>query len=193
MRWCVPISPDYGDLFSDDEVAIAHKLIREFRNRWTALQRNYDHEDLLQEIALHWYEKRKEYDPAKEASIKTYCATIIRNKLLDLVRASSTDKRKISHYVVEESGENLTSLIDRYAVIEPRLSVPADDLSKALQKLTPKQQKFCQLLMQGINKSEAARKLGINRRTVYDYIARIRKVFIKEGLGHVYAKIFEKR
>jgi len=193
MRWCVPISPDYGDIFSNEEKAIAHKLIREFRSRWPALQRNYEPEDLLQEVALHWHQKRKEYDPAKEASIKTYFATIIRNKLLDLVRASSTDKRKVSHYTVGEDTEDLVSLIDRYAVVEPKLPADESDIAKALGQLMPKQQEFCELIMKGLNKSEAARQLNINRRTVYDYIEHIRKVFIKEGLGEVYAKIFEKR
>lgn len=189
----MPISPDYGGLFPEDEEAIAHKLVREFRSRWPALQRTYEIEDLLQEVFLHWNEKRKEYDPAKEASIKTYCATVIRNLLLNLVKAASTDKRKVSHYTVSESSEDLTSLIDKYAVVEPQRPADESDLARALGQLTPKQQKFCELIMQGLNKSEVARQLKIHRRTVYDYEVRIRKVFIKEGLAEAYAKIFKKR
>ncbi len=177
----MPISPDYGDLFSDWELAIAHKLIREFRSRWSAL-RKYETDDLLQEVFLHWYRNRSEYDPAKEASIKTYCATVIRNKLLDLVRAASSDKRKVSHYTVDESGEDVVSLIDKHAVSDPEQTTAGLDISKALQKLTPRQQELCQLLKQGVSRSGAAKQLGISRRNVYYELKKIRLVFIKEGI-----------
>lgn len=175
----MPISPDYGDLFSNEEKAIAYKLIREFRSRWPALQRNYEPEDLLQEVALLWYEKKKEYDPAKEASIKTYFAIITRNRLLDLVRASSTDKRKVSHYTVGESAEDLVSLIDKHAVSEPEHPLADIDLRDTLSKLTPRQQNLCELLMQGLTREEIARQLGVSDRTVYNELRRLYRALEK--------------
>lgn len=70
------ISPDYGSLFSVWETKLADKLVREFRSGWAALQKD-DPEDLLQEVLTHWYYKKKEYDPAKEASIKTVLSYLV--------------------------------------------------------------------------------------------------------------------
>ena len=57
------------------------------------------------------------------------------------------------------------------------------DLSKALQKLTPKQKKLCHLLKEeGFTIKQLSEYLKTPRSTVYDEIERIKKIFMREDL-----------
>jgi RNA polymerase sigma factor (sigma-70 family) len=138
---------------------------------------------LLQECLTHWYYKKSGFNFSQKASIKTYCTTIIRNKLLDLVKSYSRDKRKISHYSIDESQQDRTALIDYSTAEKPSVDI---DFSKVLQKLTSRQQKLCELLQEGLNITNTAKALGISRRNVYYELKRIRRVFEKEGLTKYY-------
>ena len=86
---------DYRGLFQAWELAIARKLVRDFRATSRALQ-NDELDDLLQEVLLHWYGARATYDPQGKASLRTYMARIVRNKLIDLIRERESDKQIVN-------------------------------------------------------------------------------------------------
>ena len=189
------MSQNYRGLFNDWEIAIAKKLVDEFQRKWKCLEEE-EFDDLLQECLIHWLFVKDSYDEAREASQKTYMGKVIRNKLTDLVREREADKRKISQFTVsldeplgnEEDAPSLIEKIDENAMgrspsnsfSEIQLKI---DLSKALQKLTPKQKKLCHLLKEeGFTIKRVSEYLKTPRSTVYDEIERIKNIFMKEDL-----------
>ena len=179
------IARQYGNLFALWEITLAKKLIYEYIRKFPFLK-NEGIDDLTQECLTQWYFKKGEYDPSKKASIKTYAATIIRNKLLDLVKSYSRDKRKISRYAIDTAGQDEAMSVEQTASGVSRQPALGPDLSKALQKLTSRQRRLCRLLLDGLSVTEAAKRLGINRRTVYDDLARIKKSFISDGFRNYF-------
>jgi RNA polymerase sigma-70 factor (ECF subfamily) len=189
------MSQNYRGLFQDWEIAVAKKLVNEFQEKWRCLERE-DFDDLLQECLTHWFFAKDDYDPRREASQKTFMGRIIRNKLTDLVRERESDKRKIAHLTVsldeplgdDEDSPALIDKIDEQTVSDtapnPFLGIQLKiDLSKALQKLTPKQKELCLLLGEkGLTVKEASEYLKTPRSTIYDELKRIRTIFMKGGL-----------
>lgn len=186
---------NYRGLFQDWEIAVATKLVNEFQGKWKCLERE-DFDDLLQECLTHWFFAKDDYDPAREASQKTFMGWIIRNKLTDLVRERESDKRKIAHLTVSldkplGENENSPTLIDKIDEVTVTNAPPNTfleiqlkiDLSKALQKLTPQQKELCHLLGEkGLTVKEVSEYLKTPRSTLYDELKRIRTIFMKEGL-----------
>ena len=195
LRRGVSENQRYQRLFQDWEIAIAKRLINEFRHSMASLK-NEDLEDLLQECLLQWYISKEKYNPERGASIKTYMARVVRNKLIDLVRERESDKRKISHTAVsldkplsegdsrtlrDELREDDSQDLSRDSLSNHEISI---DLRKAFGRLNPKQRKLCYLLGQkGITLKEASELLKTPRTTIYDEIKRIRAIFMKEGLN----------
>jgi RNA polymerase sigma factor (sigma-70 family) len=189
------MSQNYKDLFNDWEIAIAKKLVWEFKENWKCLEKE-DFEDLLQECLIHWLFARDTYDKTREASQKTYMGKVTRNKLTDLIRERDADKRKIDQFsssLDEPTGneDDSPTLIEKIAEKEagdkPSSSLTQTqlklDLSQALHKLTPKQQKICHLLgEEGLNVKQVSESLKTPRSTIYDEIKRIQKIFINHNL-----------
>jgi RNA polymerase sigma factor (sigma-70 family) len=186
---------NYGTLFQGWEIAITKKLINEFQQKWPCLARE-DFDDLLQECLIHWYFSRDKYDTSRSAAQKTFMARVVRNKLANLAQERQADKRKIEHHTISlskplsDEEENNLNLIDDIDERKAR-GISSDvidhialktDLSYALEKLTPQQQKICALLTEGRTIIEVSKSLKIHRSTIYDEKARIRKIFLKEGL-----------
>ncbi len=185
----------YGGLFQDWEVAVVCKLVKEFQRQWTCLARE-EFDDLLQECLSHWVVVKAQFDPKREASIKTFMGRIIRNKLTDLVRERESDKRKLGHLAIsldapltdEAEAPTLLDKLDEHACGDlPDLSFLGIqikiDMATALKKLTARQQTLCQLLgEQGMTIQEASTALGISRSTLYDELKCIKALFIKTGL-----------
>jgi RNA polymerase sigma-70 factor (ECF subfamily) len=186
---------NYRGLFQEWEIAVAKKLINEFKKKWTCLERE-DFDDLLQECLTHWYFAKDNYDTGREASQKTFMGKVIRNKLIDLIREREADKRKIAHLTISldeplEDDDDSPRLIDKLdegtvnnvphsQFSEIQLKI---DLSKAFQKLTPQQKSLCRLLGEkGVTVKEASEYLETPRSTIYDELKRIRTIFMKEGL-----------
>lgn len=186
---------NYGRFFQDWEIAVAKKLVNEFQGKRTCLEREGS-DDLLQECLTHWYFAKDEYDPAREASQKTFMGRIIRNKLTDLVRERESDKRKVAHLTVSldaplgenEDSPTLIGKIDEAATNaspDPFLEIQLKiDVLKALQKLTPQQKELSHLLGEkGLTVKEISEYLKTPRSTIYDELKRIRTIFTKEGLA----------
>lgn len=82
----------HGEELQRWEIAVAKKLVGEFRRRSRSLARE-EFDDLLQECLAHWLEVRRKLDPDPEGPPIAYMARVIRNKLTDLLRERSAAKR----------------------------------------------------------------------------------------------------
>ena len=186
---------DYRGLFQAWELAIATKLVREFRATSQALQRE-EIDDLLQEVLLRWYYARGSHDPQGKASIRTYMNRVVRNKLIDLLRERESDKQIVNILTLpsdiahgDESGRDTSEAEpDLPEQDETREHRDAEqslhlDLARALAHLTPRQRELCRLLLeQDLTMVEVSQRLGVPRGTLYEELKHIRAVFAKLGL-----------
>jgi RNA polymerase sigma-70 factor (ECF subfamily) len=187
----------HGDELQGWEIAVAKKLIGEFRRRSRSLNRE-DFDDLLQECLAHWLEVRQKLDPDPNGRPMAYMARVVRNKLIDLARERESAKRRgdldsvsLDETVSEsDDAPTFSDLVDAASSSQPGEEGSLDpddariDLAKAMQRLTPHQRRLCELLIQhGFNVKEVAEQLRIPRGTLYEEIKRIRKVFADQGLG----------
>ena len=189
------MSQNYGGLFQAWELAIARKLVREFHATSRALQHE-EADDLLQEVLLHWHHARASHDPLGKASIRTYMARVVRNKLIDLIRERESDKEKVNILAVPteitHEGEH-GSITDDAGGDPPEPEETREhrdaeqslhlDLARALARLTPRQRELCQLLLdQDLSMVEASQRLGVPRSTLYEELKHIRTTFKALGL-----------
>ncbi len=189
---------NYSGLFERWELAITRKLIRQFRARWRSLGQD-ECQELVQECLVHWLSVRSELDPARGPVRSAFMATVVRNKLMDLVRERESAKRKVTYDSISLDeplgGENnsltLLDVVDETKVHERDDHVGAlgeearADIFKAMEHLTPLQQQLCHLLgCEGLSVQDVSRKLGIPRATIYDELKRIRKLFTELGLQY---------
>jgi RNA polymerase sigma-70 factor (ECF subfamily) len=177
------------------EIAVAKKLVGEYRRRSRILER-YEFEDLVQDCLLHWITVRRSLDRDPANPPLGYMATVLRNWLADLVRKRGTDKRSgdldtpslDASIDGSDDGMTLAELLD---VSQSRDSAGDGethhhmhlDLLRACAHLTPAQQRLCLMLgEEGLSVKAAAEQLGIPRGTLYEEINRIRKLFADHGL-----------
>ena len=177
------------------EIAVAKKLVGEYRRRSRILER-YEFEDLVQDCLLHWITVRGSLDRDPANPPLGYMATVLRNWLADLVRKRGTDKRSgdldtpslDASIDGSEDGMTLAELLD---VSQSRDSAGDGethhhmhlDLLRTCAHLTPAQQRLCLMLgEEGLSVKAAAEQLGIPRGTLYEEINRIRKLFADHGM-----------
>lgn len=180
------MSLNYFGLFEDWEIAVARKIINSFLEAENLNKEGV--EDLLQECLTHWFFNRNQYTGKNEASQKTFMAKVVRNKLIQIIRENSANKRKSIHISVslnetvgDEDSPTLMDVIPDEQ--EPKSDLKAD-LTKVLQKLTPQQKQLCQLIgEEGLSVKEAGIRLNRHRSTLYDDIRRIKEIFNEEGLS----------
>ena len=186
----------YGDGIQQWEIAVAKKLVGEFRRRSRRLERE-EFDDLLQECLAHWIEVRARLTAGPEGPPIAYMSRVVRNKLTDMLREQGATKRGGDLDTVsldaavgdDDDSPTFADLIDvatsgaaSEAAIEDRDA--RIDIARAMRNLTPRQRRLCALLgEEGLSIKEAAARLRIPRGTLYEEIKRIRKVFADHGLG----------
>ncbi len=183
------MNQNYDGLFENWEIGVAKKIIRNQKGKWKCLER-IDEEDLLQECLTHWLLRRETFNPESGAKKNTFMARVILNKLMDIVREQSSDKRKVIHQCsslhqpVNDEDESpllidtLASKFDLKAHIEIRSAI-----EHSLSLLTSSQQKLCKLLKEeNMRIEDLSKALGVERTTVYRQIKRIRQIFENEGV-----------
>lgn len=186
------MSQNYGHYFKDWEIAIAKRLISEFKKQWECLQL-VDFEDLLQECLIHWLKVKEKFDPAKKASIKTFMAKVIRTELLFKVRTLSAKKRKSDQPIIsldetisaEDEGLSLAEQIPDKSVSPLDAALQSElkeRVAKAKGKLTLFQKQICDFLEEGKNVEQIKKYFGKHRSFIDREIERIEKIFKKEGL-----------
>ena len=187
----------YGNGIQQWEIAVAKKLVGEFRRRSRRLERE-EFDDLMQDCLTHWIEVRAKLKPSADGPPIAYMARVLRNKLTDLIREQGATKRGGDLDTVsldapvgdDDDAPTFADLIDvatSGATGEAAIGEDRDariDIARAMKKLTPRQRRVCALLgEEGLSIKEAAVRLRIPRGTLYEEIKRIRKVFADHGLG----------
>ena len=182
---------NYGGLFDWWEIAVAKKLIHEYRENHRCLQKE-DFDDLLQECLIAWLDLRDQYDPSRDASRKTFMAGVVRIELCKIIEKATAEKRKTIYESVsldqplddEEGAPTLKDKIPDTKNTSPLInSELKKELSKAYEKLTPRQQKLYKLLAEdGLSINAACKHFNNHRSIVYREVIKIREVFEKEGL-----------
>lgn len=179
---------NYTGIFDDWEIGVAVKKIQEFKGKWKCLER-LEEEDLLQECLAHWLFRKDAFNPQAGAKENTFMASVTANKLMDIVREQSSDKRKINHeseslnQPIKDDEDSLTLLdvLDSGEDFRFRLDLKIS-IEQAFSQLTEVQADLCLHLSKGCSGVELAQKLGIGRATVYREMERIRNIFEKQGL-----------
>ena len=187
------MSPSYKGLFEGWEIAIAKKLINDFKKQWGCLELD-DFDDLLQECLTQWFLAKDKYDPDAEASRKTFMARVVKNKLFDIIKNHERLRRKEAKNNIsldqplsdEEDAPTLLDSLSRDENHTTSFQVHTQlkiDISRTFQKLTPKQQELCRLIgEEGLSIKEASKILQTPRGTIYEEIKRIKDIFQKENL-----------
>jgi RNA polymerase sigma factor (sigma-70 family) len=178
------------------EIAVAKKLVSEFRRRSRILGR-HDYDDLVQDCLLHWIAVRRNLDRDPDNPPLGYMAQVLRNKLTDLMREQGAEKRAgdlamVSLDATIDGSEDGMTLAESMATAESAQSGEGGetchrhlhiDLLRALALLAPAQQHLCRMLgEEDLSIKEAAEQLRIPRGTLYEDIKRIRKHFADRGL-----------
>jgi len=179
----------YQGLFENWEIGVAVNVIREFKNQWTCLK-GEDDEDLLQECLTHWFFAKDGFKEDGGASRSTFMAQVVRNTLRDIVKRYERNKRKIINKTISldqplGQDENTSSLAD----ILPCNTSGSDQselkeiLPGVLSQLSPQQRSLCEFLLEGeMSITNLGKRLGVNRKTIYREIARIKQIFVEQRL-----------
>ena len=186
----------HGEELQQWEIAVAKKLVGEFRRRSRRLERE-EFDDLLQECLTHWIEVRGRLAPEPDGPPVAYMARVVRNKLTDMIREQGATKRGGDADTVSldapvnesDDAPTFADLVDATTSAPSGEGHPIDrndariDIARALRQLTPRQRRLCALLgEEGLSIKEAAERLRIPRGTLYEEIKRIRKIFAEHGL-----------
>ena len=186
-----------GDGLDKWEIAVAKKLVGEYRRRSRILGR-HEFDDLVQDCLLHWIGVRRKLASDPDNPPVGYMAQVLRNKLTDLMREQGAEKRAgdlglVSLDATVDGSEDGVTFAESLDASESAQSGEDGethrhhvrmDLARALVRLTPSQQRLCLMLgEEGLSIKEAAEQLRIPRGTLYEEIKRIRKVFAEHGLG----------
>ena len=186
------MSPRYEGLFESWEIGVAKNVIDGFKRKWKCLDKE-GFDDLLQECLLQWHFAKSGYNAASGASEKTFMARVVRNKLFNIIEKYDSDKRRIATESISLD-EPLSD--DGSSTLQDTIPAPSDsfyqiriqtelkiELTKAHQKLTPRQKRLCDLLSEAkLTIKEISEELGVNRKRIYEDLNRIRTIFENEGL-----------
>lgn len=184
---------NYKGLFQGWEVAVAKKLVYDFKEKWRCLDID-GFDDLLQECLTHWLFVKDKYDPKAEASEKTFMGRVIRNRLSDIVKEHERQCRRGSQNTVSLDEplfdeDDSPTLLDTIAEDPERTSGHQTQaeiriyLSHAYQKLTKRQKRLCALLGEkDMSVNEASKALKTHKCTLYREIESIKEIFREEKL-----------
>jgi RNA polymerase sigma factor (sigma-70 family) len=173
------------------EVAVAKTCVQDFLGQGNRIA-GMDFDDLYQECILHWLGKKHKFRITAGASAKTFMATVLGNKLKDLLKGPAALKRGAPYTVVSlnghlDEGDPGDALVDRVSDPKATRAFEAYHLEarvwRVVGRLPDRRRTLCYLLAQGYTETEIAGTLGISRPTVVADIERIRKVFEDEGLA----------
>lgn len=178
----------YGGLFRDWEMAVAAKVVGDYRKKWPCL-RKHDFDFLLSGCLAHWHGRRRTYRKGKGASRTTYMSKVVKHHLMDIIKKELADKRKtdclsLSLDQLFNPHDPEITLLDKIAcdLIDDRDNALSIDLQGAFEKLTPLQRELCLLLSESVSKRDIASRLGRSRDTIYEEIKRIKEIFRKDNL-----------
>jgi len=183
-----------GRGLADWEIGVVKKVVSEGIRRHDVFGWQ-DFDDLVQECLAHWITIRDRLPQGPDIPVPVaYLAQVTRNKLSDWVRELKTAKRAGDPGALlfsEPIGADGRTLGDALAERVPDES--ASDAEKlhlrieivrVLSVMNPEDAALCRLLAEdGLSISDAAKKLGIPRATLYEQLKRIRERLRRLGLA----------
>ena len=185
-------SPNYRGFFEDWEIGIVKNIIARFRKEKRCLKLE-DFDDLVQECLIHWYFVKEKYDPSSKASLKTFMARVVKNKLSNIAKEYRRDKRKVFQKSIsidqplsEDNDSTLSDSLSTENTSHPNFKSQLElqiELEKTMQKLSPQQKEICKYLEnETVSIKDISQHLNIDRGTVYREIKRIRAIFEEDKL-----------
>lgn len=152
----------HGDIFAFNE--LFHKYSQKIYNfSIKHIKREVDVKDIIQEIFIIIWNKRKEIDATQ--SFNAYLFTITLNAIRKYFRSKNTKNKMVHKWLEEiESYSNITEQTIAYNEIAKM----ADEL---IEKLPPKRRMvFILSRKDGLNNEEISRILNIKRKTVENHL-----------------------
>jgi len=189
------MSPDYLErIFQKWEIAVTRNLVRQFQETCPSLKRDFV-DDLTYECLCHWLSEKDKCDVQKIEKPKKYLAKVITNKLCDLVRRRSAEKRS-GYFLAEsldkflEDNPNAECFINNSVIDQAIGGVETEvrdelrtRLDRVFKTLTPQQKKvFIALRDEQLTITDLSIRLKVHRITIHREINRIKQLFEDEGL-----------
>ncbi len=126
-------------------------------------------EDVFQDAFTVVWQSRKFINP--EASFSSYLYTIVRNRVLNIMR-DIDNKQRLKDSILEHAVDSTNNTYE--SIMENDLK---DVLSKAMEKLTPRQRQVFEMSREKqMSHKEIADSLGISVNTVQEYISSSLKI-----------------
>lgn len=133
-----------------------------------------DFQDVAQKCSMKWWEASKDQPIRDQAHLAAFLAVTVDNALKDILREKLASKRSV---VFEDIEDHASDLADRPVDLDLR---PA--LAQALPRLTRRQRKICQLIVDGYRFEEIRARLRISRRQFDQDRDAIQRLFARHGL-----------
>ena len=143
-----------------------------------------DSEDLLQEAMVGLLKAIREYDPARDATFRTFAEVCVKNRIRSAVTAASRDKHApLNHSVSMEE----QPLLDSVRETDPEelfisREEEAERLDSLNQRLSPLERQILALYLHGFSYREIGEQVGRTDKSVDNAVQRIRRK-VAEHLG----------
>jgi RNA polymerase sigma factor (sigma-70 family) len=169
------------------EIVIAKRRADNWRKKWGILKVD-DFEDLVHDCLVYWYQEKKNYDPSRGASEKTFMAGVLEMYLSHRKDALLTKKRKaffeaksLEEFFDEDSKSSSENRkYEPFVFDDPETRI---DVSVVIQKLEPHQKEICRLIQsEGMSFHQIGKHLNRHHSYVYREVERIREIFEREGM-----------
>lgn len=189
MKWVPYSHPLSGDLEEWEEQRV-RQVVDIFLRRHSGIP-GYDEDDLYQEGHIAWLRARKTYRAERGASIRTYIARVVENRLTDLAREARAASRRpaagvdsLDAALGPDGGSRADYLPDDAASPsdEAERAELAERIARVRGRLPARQKDVFDALAEDHQKVRIARDLGISRDTLYDEIRRIQDACRDAGL-----------
>lgn len=171
----------------DDRVVAS---VRHHARRASTRLAGMELEDVEQELMLHAHRRLNAYDPAR-ADLSTFCDRVLSNFVRNLVKAAGAmsrgggfSTRSLDDPTFGPDGEMVANAVGSGGSTDPAWCEQVDlrqDLDRVLHGLPQHLQDCCGWLTTG-TVTEASRRSGLARGSLYSRIATLKRAFIAAGL-----------
>jgi RNA polymerase sigma factor (sigma-70 family) len=189
MKWqSAPRQLNYRNLLESWELRILECEVSQYCGHQKAFPED-EREDVIQQLVIRWISERDAWDPDR-GKRESFMRTVVRNDLRDLIEERQAEKRcalghaKSLHGPADDDpdGPPLEELLPDEKADHADATELRADLVRALAKLTDRQRRILNLLLDELDVTAIAKRLGLSRSTVHDDRTRIRQLFERHGL-----------
>lgn len=153
-------------------------------------------DDFIQECRISVCDTVERYREDKDTQFTTFLITVIRRKLINLIRHYSRPSKVQIHDTVSldaimtEKGSLYDCIESKYIMENPVYSYRMNDayerVKKVTEKLLPMEKKVMDCWMNGMNYEEASKELGISYKSYDGHMQRLRSKLRKAAYNHAY-------